>query len=318
MLSEVSRKSDEIKARKLFEATMTGDADLLTEMINIRIGGKSQSELPDTIAGANGEEICEKFQEVYSTLYNCAGTKDSMEELKEKIASLICCEDLEEVDKMTGSVVKEAVTKMKPRKGDVSEGFTSDCLLNGPDTLFEQLSAVFRSWLVHGKVTSTVLSCAFLPLLKSPLKDGTDTAKYRAIAGSSQILMLFESCILLLWGGHLSSNSLQFGYKKESSTTQAIWLVQEVVGHYLSNGSNPIVGVLDCSRAFDLTKWDVLFSRVLERGVPPIVVRAVMWMYEHQSTWVRWGDSRSNIFSIMNGTRQGSRASPALWSVYCV
>ena len=32
---------------------------------------------------------------------------------------------------------------------------------------------------------------------------------------------------------------------------------------------------------------------------------------------MRWGQSRSDIFPIRNGTRQGSIASPVLWSVYC-
>ena len=32
---------------------------------------------------------------------------------------------------------------------------------------------------------------------------------------------------------------------------------------------------------------------------------------------MRWGQSRSDIFRIRNGTRQGSIASPVLWSVYC-
>ena len=50
-----------------------------------------------------------------------------------------------EVNKITGDIVKLAACKMKPKKGDVSDGFTSDALLNGPDILFELLAAVFRS-----------------------------------------------------------------------------------------------------------------------------------------------------------------------------
>ena len=41
-----------------------------------------------------------------------------------------------------------------------------------------------------------------------------------------------------------------------------------------------------------------------------------MYMYEEQYAWIRWGDARSEIFPIVNGTRQGSIASPNLWSVY--
>ena len=56
---------------------------------------------------------------------------------------------------------------------------------------------------------------------------------YRAIAGSPQILKLFDNVILLLWGHLLSSDSLQFGYKCGTSTTQCSWLVKEVADYYL-------------------------------------------------------------------------------------
>ena len=73
--------------------------------------------------------------------------------------------------------------------------------------------------------------------------------------------------------------------------------------------------VLDCSKAFDLCNFDKLFTAVLEKGMPPIVVRVMMFLYEEQYAWVRWGEARSATFPIINGTRQGSIASPDLWSV---
>ena len=39
-------------------------------------------------------------------------------------------------------------------------------------------------------------------------------------------------------------------------------------------------------------------------------------MYEKQYVWVRWGEVRSGTFLIVNGTRQGSVLSPALFAVY--
>ena len=195
----------------------------------------------------------------------------------------------------------------------MSGGFSSDALLNALDILFDLLASVFRDWIVHGTITATLLACAFLPLLKSSLKDPADTSSYRAIAGSSLILKLFEKTVLLIWGDILSSDHLQFGYKKGTSTSQCSWLVQEVVGHYLREGSHPLVVVLDCSKAFDLCQFDKLFTLVLEKGIPPIIVRVFMHMYEEQYAWVRWGNAR---FPIVNGTRQGSIASPTFWSVY--
>ena len=60
-----ARKSaDLVRAKKLFEASEAGCQDLLQEMKTIRNGGKSScSDLPDNVAGANGEEeIVGKFR----------------------------------------------------------------------------------------------------------------------------------------------------------------------------------------------------------------------------------------------------------------
>ena len=102
--------------------------------------------------------------------------------------------------------------------------------------------------MVHGTVTSYLLACSFLPLLKGT-KDPSDTGSYRAIAGSSLILKLFEKVILQIWGQLLTSDSLQFGFKARTSTTQCSWLVSEVVQLYLRQGSHPIVTLLDCYTA---------------------------------------------------------------------
>ena len=38
--------------------------------------------------------------------------------------------------------------------------------------------------------------------------------------------------------------------------------------------------LLDCKAAFDTCKFELLFKRVLEKGVPAIVVRALMFSYQ--------------------------------------
>ena len=221
-----------------------------------------------------------------------------------------------EVDKITRDIVKKAVGRLKPQKSDVSGGFVSDALKNAPDILYVQLAGVFRSWLYHGTVTPSLLACSFLPLLKSTLKDPSDPDSYRAIAGSSLILKTFELVVLILWGELLSSDSLQFGYKAKTSTTHCTWLVSEVVQHMLRAGGNPILTVLDCSKAFDKCKFSLLFQRLLDKGLPPVVIRVMVYVYMEQYGWVRWGDSKSRQMSISNGTRQGAILSPIFWAVY--
>ena len=79
-----------------------------------------------------------------------------------------------------------------------------------------------------------------------------------------------------------------------------------------------MVVVLICSHAFDLCKFDKLITEVLRKGMPPILVRVIINMYEEQYAWVSWGEARSATFSIVNVRCQGSIASPVLWSVVSI
>ena len=59
---------------------------------------------------------------------------------------------------------------MKKNELDVSQGFSSDCLLNALSSLYDHLSIIFGGWLYHGKVRRKILVCAFIPLLKAVKK----------------------------------------------------------------------------------------------------------------------------------------------------
>ena len=178
------------------------------------------------------------------------------------------------------------------------------------------MALVYKSWLYHGTVSLNLLSCAFLPLLKSTLKNPAEVNSYRAIAGSSLLLKLFDQVVLLLWGNLMSSDPLQFGYQSGYSTSQCSWFAMEVASFFVRKGTPCIMTLLDCTKAFDKCRFDLIFSKLLQRGVPAIVIRVLVFVYQEQRAWVKWGQSRSRSFGIVNGTRQGSVLSPALFSVY--
>ena len=201
----------------------------------------------------------EELKKVYFDLYNSSNTEDQMINFKQLLQSEISDNCIHDANRITGSVVKEAACRMKQGKSDVSTSFTSDAILNAPDNFFDLLAPVFRSWLVHGTVT---LSCAFLPLCKGGLKDPSKVDSYRAIAGSPLLLKLFDNVILLLWGDCLGSDSLQFGFKAGTSTTQCSWMVTEVTSYYLRRGTPCLVTLLDCSKAFDMREFSILFRKL--------------------------------------------------------
>ena len=111
-------------------------------------------ELPDSVDGVTGqEEVANHFGKVHSALYNSAESNEEMNELKNRIRGLVQTEDSQaEIGKITSETVKKAAGKMKPHKMDISQGFTSDCILHAPDILFQLLALVFQEWLSHGTV----------------------------------------------------------------------------------------------------------------------------------------------------------------------
>ena len=152
-------------------------------------------------------------------------------------------------------------------------------------------------------------------------KDPAQSGNYRAIASSSLILKLFERCVILLWGDQLQTHTLQFGFKKKCSMGQATWLAQEILQHYLRQGSKPMAVVLDCTKAFDLAKFSILLKRLLARRMPAVVVRVLAHSYLEQEAWVRWGHtSCSSTFGIANGTRRAHspvlRSGAFTWTLY--
>ena len=46
-------------------------------------------------------------------------------------------------------------------------------------------------------------------------------------------------------------------------------------------------------------------ERILERDISPIVKRLLLFMYTNQSLRVKWSNTLSDQFSVMNGVKQG-------------
>ena len=84
-------------------------------------------------------------------------------------------------------------------------------------------------------------------------------------------------------------NQFQNNSFASQSTTQCTWLVKEVADYYQRRGT-PIIGVtLDCSKAFDMCSFEIIFKKLLDRGLPAIIVRCLIFIYQQQVSWVRWG-----------------------------
>ena len=90
----------------------------------------------------------------------------------------------------------------------------------------------------------------------------------------------------------------------------------EVASYFLRKGTPCIVTLLDCSKAFDMCQFSILFEKLHKKNMPAIVLRTLIFVYEEQTAWVSWGAAKSVQFGVVNGTRQGSVLSHGFFGVY--
>ena len=117
-----------------------------------------------------------------------------------------------DVEKITPSLIKEAIGNLKSDKTDPLFQFNSDCFKHAPEILYKHLATIFRMFLIHGHVSSLIMVSIIVPLVKDKLGDITMSNNYRSIALSSLLLKIFDWTVLLLFGEKLNSDDLQFGF----------------------------------------------------------------------------------------------------------
>ena len=60
----------------------------------------------------------------------------------------------------------------------------------------------------------------------------------------------------------------------------------------------------------------LLFEKLLNGNLPPVIARLLLSWYSSQQLNVRWANSFSNCFHTTNGVRQGGVLSPILFTIY--
>ena len=224
--------------------------------------------------------------------------------------------DISEIEKVTPNLLREASKRLRPNKSDPISSILSDYFINAPDIVYTHLSNIMHSYLTHGHISTVLTVSTMFPVLKDKLGNHSDSNNYRCIAVSSVILKLFDWVIIILYQDCLHLDQLQFSYQPNCSTTMCTWQVLETIDYFLRNGSEVFVCMMDMAKAFDNVKHSILFRKLLTRGLPPIVIRLLIYIYEVQVANVKWNGQCSDTFHIKNGVKQGSVLSAILYCVY--
>lgn len=109
-----------------------------------------------------------------------------------------------------------------------------------------------------------------------------------------------------MFGDILKLGELQFGYQEGCSATMATWIALENISYFFRNGSDVFVCLMDMTKAFDMVQHSILFKKLIDKGLPLIIVRLLFIMYTTQKANVRWAGLLSRYFDMTNGVKQGA------------
>jgi len=108
----------------------------------------------------------------------------------------------------------------------------------------------------------------------------------------------------------------QFGYKRMNGTEMAVYTVKKIAHHYLRMGTPVYLVYMDATKAFDLVNHFVLLKKLFDRGFPANIVRLLLYWFRSQQFRVRWNQTLSSFFGVLNSVRQGGILSAYFFSVY--
>ena len=150
---------------------------------------------------------------------------------------------------------------------------------------------------------------------KNKSGDTSNVNNYRPIALVTVASTIFKIILLEPLTLYLNTTDTQFGFKKGHSTDHCIFALIVFIQYYKSNNSPVYSCFLDASKAFDGVNHWTLLRKLLNRGVPVVLIRILLYWYRTQTFCIKWGSTK-NCFNVSNGVRQGGILSPYLFIVY--
>lgn len=201
--------------------------------------------------------------------------------------------------------------------GKASVGvFRPEHFIFGSTDLLRHFQILFNGMLQHSYIPTDFLKGVITPIVKDSRGDLTSPSNYRGITLSSLPAKLFECLIQIKTSHLLGTDDLQFGFKRQTSSSHAIYALKSTIDFFNSKGSKVYAAFLDCSKAFDRISHHGLYSILMERKFPLCILLCLIYWYSNMSCCVKWGSEFSRHFDIPIGIKQGGLNSPGYFACY--
>lgn len=256
----------------------------------------------ESICSETTEDVNKKLKDIYAEKRSCYSGSPFTNDLA-----------------FDAGLVDIIIRNTKKGKAAGLDGITAEHLQHCHPSLPTLLAKVFNLVMETGIVPEQFGLSYTIPLLKGntgSMSKHLTANDFRGISISPAISKVFENCVLQRYKNFFITSDNQFGFKKFTGCSQAIYTVRQTVEYYNNSGSTVNLCALDLTKAFDKVNHFGLFTKLMKRAVPVMVIKVLEYWFRICKTCVRFGSSVSSFVPLKCGVRQGGVLSPHLFNIY--
>uniref|UniRef100_A0AAZ1X703 Reverse transcriptase domain-containing protein n=1 Tax=Oreochromis aureus TaxID=47969 RepID=A0AAZ1X703_OREAU len=213
--------------------------------------------------------------------------------------------------------VRRVLLAVNPRKAAGPDRVPGKVLRACAHQLTLIFTRLFNLSLDQAAIPSCLKSATIIPVpKKSPITSLND---YHPVALTPVIMKCFERLVLQHIKDYLPPefDPHQFAYRANRSTEDAIaTALHAVLSHLEQRQSYVRMLFVDYSSAFDTIIPDILITKLVTLGLPPLTCAWIKDFLTNRPQTVRLGPHLSSTRTLSTGSPQGCVLSPLLYSLY--
>ena len=218
------------------------------------------------------------------------------------------------VEKVSRKEVREAIRKMKQGKAaGISEVTTKMIVAGG--RIAEEVMLQLCQRVLDGKgIPDEWKTSVVVPIFKGK-GDVMNCGSYRGVTLLEHGMEIIEGVLERRIRALVDFDEAQFGFMPGKGTTDALFLVRRLQEEHRAKDKRMYMCFVDLEKAFDRAPRRVMDWAMRKKGLPEILVKAVISLYEGAETKVGIGSGLSEQFSAKVGVHQVSVLSSLLFAM---
>ena len=209
-------------------------------------------------------------------------------------------------------------SKIDSSKSCGPNSISSNLLKNHAKAFFSPVKDMINSSFLEGAFPDTLKIAQVCTVFKKGERDLREN--YRPISLLSNLSKLFEramhSRVYAFFDNFGLFFDLQFGFRKQHSTSHALLSIIDEIRHNLDNNTFSCGIFVDLEKAFDTVNHNILLKKLEHYGIRDVAKNWFCSYLSYRKQFVSLGGVSSNYLPISCGVPQGSILGPLLFIIY--